>query len=244
MLSMSNSNVETNEMIFSVISRLANTLSSLPLKEYKNYEVQQEGLTELLNNSPNDNMSGFELLNQLEVARNETGNGYALVERDELLQPCAIWPIGSSYVLPKINTDDNSLWYFITGLHGNLVVPNTDIIHVKHITGPVRILGISPLDVLRNALDFDGAVQKFSMNEMSKTDSFILEYGANVDEEKRQEVIDDFRRFKQENGGVFFNEPGVEVKPIQRDFVLLILLVPIRRRGFELLTRSIFPYRF
>lgn len=219
MLSMSNSNVETNEMIFSVISRLANTLSSLPLKEYKNYEVQQEGLTELLNNSPNDNMSGFELLNQLEVARNETGNGYALIERDELLQPCAIWPIGSSYVLPKINTDDNSLWYFITGLHGNLVVPNTDIIHVKHITGPVRILGISPLDVLRNALDFDGAVQKFSMNEMSKTDSFILEYGANVDEEKRQEVIDDFRRFKQENGGVFFNEPGVEVKPIQRDFV-------------------------
>ncbi|MED3721020.1 phage portal protein, partial [Geobacillus stearothermophilus] len=48
---------------------------------------------------------------------------------------------------------------------------------------------------------------------------FILKYGANVDEKKRQQVIEDFKRFYRDNGGILFQEPGVEIDPIERKFI-------------------------
>lgn len=214
-----NAKLATNETIFSVISRLANTLSSLPLKLYKNYDiVTNHQVADVVINNPNPNMSGFEWINKIEVSRNETGNGYAVIMRDIRMQPEAIVPIESFYVTPFINTDDNNLWYEVRGNDGTYYFHNLNMLHVKHITGASRWAGINPLSVLKNTLDYDKAVQEFSLSEMQKKDSFILEYAANVDEEKRQRIIDDFRRFYQENGGVLFQEPGVNVKDIDKKY--------------------------
>jgi len=213
-----NSKLATNETIFSVISRLANTLSSLPLKLYKEYDVVINQAADVVINNPNPNMSGFDLINKLEVSRNETGNGYAVIMRDIRLQPEQIVPIDSAYVTPFINTDDNNLWYEVRGTDGTYYFHNMNMLHVKHITGASRWVGINPLNVLKNTLDYDKAVQEFSLSEMQKKDSFILEYGANVDTDKRQRIIDDFRRFYQENGGILFQEPGVTVKDIERKY--------------------------
>lgn len=213
-----NSKLATNETIFSVISRLANTLSSLPLKLYKDYDVVINQAADVVINIPNPNMAGFDLINKLEVSRNETGNGYAVIMRDIRMQPEQIVPIDSAYVTPFINTDDNNLWYEVRGTDGTYYFHNMNMFHVKHITGASRWVGINPLHVLKNTLDYDKAVQEFSLSEMQKKDSFILEYGANVDTDKRQRIIDDFRRFYQENGGILFQEPGVIVKDIERKY--------------------------
>ncbi|WP_066147817.1 phage portal protein [Anoxybacillus sp. P3H1B] len=213
-----NSKLATNETIFSVISRLANTLSSLPLKLYKNYDSVINQAADIVINNPNSNMSGFELINKLEVSRNETGNGYAVIIRDIRMQPEQIVPIDSSYVVPFINTDDNNLWYEVRGTTGTYYFHNMNMIHVKHITGASRWVGLNPLNVLKNTLEYDKAVQEFSLSEMQKKDSFILEYGVNVDTEKRQRIIEDFRRFYKENGGILFQEPGVTVKDIERKY--------------------------
>lgn len=213
-----NSKLATNETIFSVISRLANTLSSLPLKLHKDFDVVLNQAADVVINNPNPNMSGFELINKLEVSRNETGNGYAIIMRDIRMQPEALVPIDSAYVTPFINMDDNNLWYEVRGTDGTYYFHNMNMFHVKHITGVSRWKGISPIDVLKNTLEYDKAVQEFSLSEMQKKDSFILEYGANVDAEKRQRIIDDFRRFYQENGGILFQEPGVTVKDIERKY--------------------------
>jgi len=213
-----NSKLATNETIFSVISRLANTLSSLPLKLYKEYDVVINQAADVVINNPNPNMSGFDLINKLEVSRNETGNGYAVIMRDIRMQPEALVPIDSTYVTPFINTDDNNLWYEVRGSDGTYYFHNMNMLHVKHITGASRWVGINPLNVLKNTLDYDKAVQEFSLSEMRKKDSFILEYGANVDTDKRQRIIDDFRRFYQENGGILFQEPGVKVQDIERKY--------------------------
>lgn len=134
------------------------------------------------------------------------------------MQVESITPIDSSYVTPLINADDGSLWYKVIGVNGTYYFHNMNMIHVKHITGTSRWEGISPLKVLRNTLQYDKAVQEFSLSEMQKKDSFILEYGANVDAEKRQRIIDDFKRFYQENGGILFQEPGVSVKDMERKY--------------------------
>lgn len=213
-----NGKIATNETIFSVISRLANTVSSLPIKLYQNYDSKMNQAADVVINNPNPNMTSFEAINKIEVSRNETGNGYALIMRDIRMQPEQLIPIDSSYVTPFINTDDGELWYQVLGDNGTHYFHNMNMFHVKHITGASRWAGISPLDVLKNTLEYDKSVQEFSLSEMQKKDSFILEYGANVDNDKRQRIIDDFRRFYQENGGILFQEPGVNVKDIDRKY--------------------------
>lgn len=210
--------LETNETIFSIITRLSNTLASLPLKEMQKYSEVNDNLSQLVSINPNENMSAFEFINKLETDRNKYGNGYALIERDTQMQPINLIPLPNSCVEPMINQDDHSLWYHLMLKDQNIYVSSFNIIHVKHITGAERWVGISPLDVLRNTLKFNDAVQEFSVHEMDKLDSFNIVYGANVDEKKRDRVIKSVKDFVNENGGVLFSEPGVEVSKIDRDF--------------------------
>ncbi|WP_405314531.1 phage portal protein [Lysinibacillus fusiformis] len=213
-----NSQLATNETVFSVISRLANTISALPIKLHQNYDVIQNDISDVLINEPNQNMSSFDLLNALEVSRNETGNGYAIILRDIRLRPNEIVPVDPSCVTEFINKDDGLLWYQVQGERGTMFVANTDMVHVKHIRGPARIRGLSPLKVLANTIKYDKAVQEFSLSEMEKKESFILKYAANLDEVKRAAVIADFRRFYQENGGILMQEPGVEITEMKKQY--------------------------
>ena len=77
-----NNTLSTNEEIFSVITRLANTVSSLPIHLYKNYKEVNNNVSDLLHDEANPSMSAFSLINQLEVSRNSSGNGYAFIERE------------------------------------------------------------------------------------------------------------------------------------------------------------------
>ncbi|CAM4392259.1 portal protein [Bacillus manliponensis] len=213
-----NSKLATNETIFSVISRLANTVSSLPLKLHQKYDVVTNQAADVVINNPNQNMTGFDWINKLEVSRNETGNAYAAIIRDIRMQVEALIPIDSVHVTPFLNMDDSNLWYEVRGIDNTYYLHNMNMFHVKHITGVPRWKGISPLDVLRNTLEYDKAVQEFSLSEMQKKDSFILTYNATVDNEKRQQIVDDFKRFYQENGGILFREPGVTIEEIDRKY--------------------------
>lgn len=214
-----NGELANNETIFSVITRLANTISALPLRLYQNYDVVTDhAAAEVLINTPNPNMGGVELMNKLEVSRNEHGNGYAIIGRDLRMQPESITPVDPRFVTPMLNIDDNVLWYMIQGDGKTYYVHNMDMIHVKHITGASRWQGISPIKVLRNTLKYDKAVQEFSLSQMEKKDSFILSYAANVSTEKRKEIIADFKRFYAENGGLLFKEPGVEIDDIEKKY--------------------------
>ncbi|WP_416729206.1 phage portal protein [Fictibacillus sp. JL2B1089] len=213
-----NGKLVTNETIFSVISRLANTLSSLPIKLYKNYDLEMNQAADVVINNPNPNMTSFEIFNKVEVSRNETGNGYAIIRRDIRMQPEQLLPINSSNVTPFINNDDGELWYKVIGNGKDYYFHNMNMFHVKHISGAGRWKGINPLEVLRNTLDFDKSIQEFSLSEMQKKDSFILTYATNVDKEKRQQIVDDFKRFYTENGGILFREPGVTIDEIDRKY--------------------------
>lgn len=216
-----NSTLATNETIFSAVTRLSNSMATLPLKLYQNYEMKVNQASDVLINNPNPNMSGFELIRNLETNRNEKGNGYAVIERDLRMQPERITVIDPDYVVPIIEDETKELWYEVLSYNGNrYYIHNSDMIHVKHIVSSNSLKGINPIDVLTNARDFDKAVREFSLKEMqSAPNSFILKYASNVDSEKRQRVVEDFRRFYKDNGGILFQEPGVEIDELERKYV-------------------------
>ncbi|MEJ9151079.1 phage portal protein [Bacillus smithii] len=215
-----NSQLATNETIFSVVSRLSNSLASLPLKLYQNFDLVTNAASDVLINSPNPNMTSFDLIRNLETARNETGNSYAIIERDIRGQVSRITPLIPTYVEPVLERESQELWYQVIGENGTYYFHNMDVLHFKHIVGSGGLKGINPIKVLTNTNDFDKAVREFSLNEMqSAPNSFILKYSANVDTDKRERIINDFKRFYQDNGGILFQEPGVEIDPIERKFI-------------------------
>lgn len=213
-----NNVLRTNEEVFGVISRLANTLSSLPIHEYKDYDQINTTVSDLLHSESNPSMSAFHLINQLEVSRNTDGNAYAWIERDEQGTPVNLWPIDPGSVIVKRNIDDNSIWYEVNSTEYHFLVFNTDIIHVKHISPLTGVLGISPLDVLREPLKFKKAVEDFSLSEMDKKDSYIIQYDRSVSPENRQAMINDFRRMITENGGAVVQEKGFDFTRFESNF--------------------------
>ena len=216
-----NNTLSTNEEIFSVITRLANTVSSLPIHLYKNYEEIDDGIAELVRSEANPSMSAFSLINQLEVSRNSSGNGYVFIERDVSTGvPIRLWPIDPTTVTIKRNIDDNSIYYEVTSADPNyhFLVFNTEMIHVRHITPLTGVLGISPIDVLRGPLQFEKAVEDFSVGEMNKKDQYIIKYDRSVSPENRKAVIEDFTRMIKENGGAVVQEKGFDYDRFASNF--------------------------
>ncbi|MEB8101047.1 phage portal protein [Staphylococcus xylosus] len=215
-----NNTLETNETIFSAITKLSNSMASLPIKLYQNYEVINNDVSELITVSPNNSLSSFDFISQIETCRNEKGNAYVLIERDIYHQPEKLYLLNPDVVEMAIENNSRELFYMIHAATGKeLVVHNTDILHFKHIVASNMVQGVSPIDVLKNTMDFDNALREFNLREMEKPESFILKYGSNVDLKKRQDVLDNFKSFYEENGGVLFQEPGVEVDPLPKKYV-------------------------
>nr|WP_078430852.1 phage portal protein [Alkalihalobacterium alkalinitrilicum] len=215
-----NSKLATNETIFSVVSRMSNIMASLPLKLYQNYDTVYTQAADVLMNSPNPSMTSFDFMRRLETSRNEDGNGYALIERDIRGQVYRVTPMDPTYVEPIVEAETQELWFKVLGNQKTYYFHNLDVLHVKHIIGSGGLKGINPIKVLKNTIDYDQAVREFSLKEMkSAPNSFVVKYKANIDTEKRKAVIEDFKRFYQENGGILFQEPGVEVDPIERKYV-------------------------
>ena len=215
-----NGTLETNENIFSVVSRLSNTLASLPFKKYLNYDQVTDEQTDRLLYHPNANQTLDQIFNVLEVSKNTNGNGYAVIFRDVRGQFEKLVPLIPGNVEPVIEEKSKELWYQVINDGRTYYFHNADMIHVRHIAGNGNWKGISPLAVLKNSNEFDKAVRTFSLKEMqSIRDSFILKYDASLNDEKRKAVVDNFKQFYEENGGILFQEPGVEIEEMKRNFV-------------------------
>lgn len=208
----------SNETIFAAVSRLSNSMGSIPLKLLWNYEsVTDHPVGELLAYGPNPNMTTFDFIRALEVFRNTTGSGYALKEYDLRYRVKALWVLDPARVKPLVDVNTRELWYEVEIDGKRYYVHNMDMIHVKHIYGSLYN-PVSPLDVLRNSLDFDAKVKTFSLEQVEGAvrASFILKLAANIDEPKKKQALESFKAFYQDNGGVLIEENGVTITPIER----------------------------
>ncbi|MED4579023.1 phage portal protein [Bacillus atrophaeus] len=208
-----------NETVFSAVSRLSNTMASLPIKAYKNYQPIESQASELLTYAPNHNMTSGELIGLLETHRDIHGNGYALKRYGMRYEVVGLDVLDPSRVQPVVEETTRELWYQILGDNGNYFVHNMDIIHVKHISVD-GLKGISPLKVLRNALDFDRDVRTFSLEQMDGAKiSFILELATQLDNKRKAEMLENFKSFYRDNGGILIQEQGVNIRELKQDFI-------------------------
>ncbi|MEB7752560.1 hypothetical protein NGB00_02125 [Staphylococcus pseudoxylosus] len=60
-----NNTLETNETIFAAITKLSNSMASIPIKLYKNYESVTNDISLLITDTPNGSISSFDFIQRL-----------------------------------------------------------------------------------------------------------------------------------------------------------------------------------
>ena len=212
-----NTDLATNETIFSAISLLSNTKGSLPLKLYKNYEVvkpSENELARMIEYNPNSYMTMFQWVRCMETLKNTKGNSYAIKEYNCMNQPIKMHILNPDFVTPVIEKDTKDLYYEIRDEDGLRYVHNSHIIHFSHISMN-GYKGISPLDVLRNTIDYDREIKEFSLNQMKNglKANLVIKLGAKLSKESMDEYTEMLGKFQK--NGILFVDQGKEFQELK-----------------------------
>jgi HK97 family phage portal protein len=213
----------SNETIFAAVSRLSNSIGSMPVKLLdKNFRlITNHRVADMVMNQPNPNQTSFDFFRTMEAIRNTSGNAYALKDYDENYQVRALRILDPGRVEPVIEKNTRELWYEIKPEDGTTYYAhNLEVIHVKHIHG-FGYKGISPIDVLKGTSEFDRKIREKSLDQIESAIAagFILKLAGSINKEKRDEILNNFKKFYKDNGGVLIQEMGVEIDPIERRFI-------------------------
>lgn len=204
-----NTNLADNETIFAVVTRLSNSMASLPLKLYQNYNVvnaSDDDFAELIE-SPNSYMTQFKFIRKMETIKNITGNAYALMEYDMFMTPIAFHILNPDLVQPVIEKDTGELWYRVTDADGPVFIHNSNIIHISHITSAVGEKGINPLDILKNTIDYDRNIKEFSINQLQNglKANVVIKLASKLNKDAMDEYTEMLKKF-QKNGILFLDQ--------------------------------------
>lgn len=195
--------IQGNEAIYAAVSRIANTVASLPMHIYKDYMlVPEHPMERLLNLEPNPNFTAFGFRQTMEVLRNTEGNAYALkipdglggVKRLDILNPTRVQPLR--------NPEDQSVWYQIQPEDGEVMyAPGFMVLNLRHMSANGQ-KGIRPIDVLRKSLDYDAQVKELSLQQLDGVNNAIALTVPNssLSQEEKDDLVDRFLETYEQSG--------------------------------------------
>lgn len=186
--------LQGHEAIYAAVTRIANTVASIPVHVYKGRERQDtHPLEKLLNLSPNPSMSAYIFKQTMEAFRNTEGMAYALIIWNGLGEITRLDVLDPTRVRPLIERDSREIWYDITLEGKTYPIPGYMVLALKHMSAN-GISGIRPLDVLRGSLDYDAEVKEISLNQLDGINhGVMLEVpGQALDETRKAQIVADF----------------------------------------------------
>ena len=195
--------IQGNEAIYAAVSRIANTVASMPMHIYKGFEIQRDHpLERLVSLEPNPNFSAFTWRQTMEVLRNTEGNAYALRVPDRLGMTARLDILNPTRVQPMRDPSDGSVWFQVTMDDGSLAkAPGFLILNLKHMSAN-GIRGIRPIDVLRQSLDYDRQVKELSLAQLDGVNHGIMLTVPNsgLSQEQKDDVVDRFLETYEKSG--------------------------------------------
>lgn len=227
--------LKNSELIFSAVSRIANSLSAMPVQLYKGSTPVKSDLNDILAFSPNACMTSCQFFKTLEACRLTAGNCYALKVYDMNLQLKGLEILDPGKVKPVLEETSHELWYRITTDKGQeAYVHGFNVIHIPFISTN-GIHGISPVTVLFDTLQYSDSIQAFNKDLLVKgvNSAIVLEAPANLGQEQKKQMIEDFMAtYRETSGNILLLESGVQANNLN--------LSPVDSKLFEVerITRS------
>lgn len=220
--------LQNSELIFSAVSRISNTLSSMPVQLYKGTAPQSNALNDLVNASPNPNMTACQFFKTMEACRCTYGNAYALKSVNERMETERLDILDPSRVTPIMEQASNELWYQIQPSMGEAYyIHNYYVLHIPFVSTN-GYSGINPVSVLHDTLSYSTAIKKFSVDQLDKgvNASIVLEAPANIGEDQKDKMISDMLdTYKNTGGDIVMLSDGVTARKLN--------LSPVDAKLFE-----------
>lgn len=167
--------IQGNEAIYAAVSRISNTIASMPIHFYKGFtRLDDHPMERLISLEPHPNFTAYSWRQTMEVMRNTEGNAYALRVLDNFGQCRRLDILNPTRVTPQIDPEDGSIWYSIIGDDGKtMLAPGFLVINLRHMSAN-GIKGIRPIDVLRKSLDYDTQVKEMSLDQLDGVNHGIM----------------------------------------------------------------------
>ena len=209
--------LENSELIFSAVSRIANSLSAMPVTLYKGPRPYYNELSDMVGFAPNPSMTSCNFFKTLEACRSTSGNAYALkvfnahgvLERLDVLDPVRVRPI--------MEAESQELWYRITPEFGKeYYIHNYYMIHVPFISTNGYI-GVNPVSVLFDTLGYSDKIQTFQKDllEQGVNAAIVLEAPANLGDTQKEAMIESFMKtYRETSGNILLLESGVKASAL------------------------------
>ena len=211
--------LEGSEAIFAAVTMLSNTVASMELKLMKgNEEAKDHYLSRLIQYQPTPRMNPYTWRQTMETCRDTAGNCYALKVRGDGGEIIALDILDPDRVTPERNLDTGEIWYQVRPDDGGLwVISGREMIHCRHVsTGGAR--GVSPIDVLRDTLDYDDQMQTFSVEQVKGINgAVVLEFPSDIGDARKKEIIDNFmENYRRSSGSLIVLSGGVKNSTISK----------------------------
>lgn len=213
-----NKDLATNETIYSAVSMLANGVASAPVtvtQDYKRFKPAENKLAELFEFGPNPFMTMFEFVRTLETLRDTYGAGYAIKEYSANGKLKYLYVLKPHTCTPVRDKDSQEIYYRVSDDDGDTVfIHCSEIIAVHHLTTD-GYTPISPMDVLRNTIQYDTSIKEFSLNQMTNglKPNIVVSVKGKLNRENLEMYQEMMKQFKK--NGVLFLDAGKEVTDLK-----------------------------
>lgn len=212
-----------SEAIYAAVSRISNTIASLPIHLYRDREIQVEHPLEyLLAYRPSPCMTAFTFRQTMEANRNNEGNAYALMVPDLDGRTVRLDVIDPTRVQPYREMETREMWYRVAFDDSTVGwVHHSSMIVLKHMSANGE-KGIRPIDVLRGTLDYDADIKHFSVKQLEGVSSAVILNVPNtgLGETLKKKLIKQFLDTYAESGGkVIVMEGGITATTMQQPAV-------------------------
>ena len=212
-----------SEAIYAAVSRISNTIASLPIHLYRDREIMVgHGLERLIAYRPSPCMTAFTFRQTMEANRNNEGNAYALMVPDEMGHTVRLDVIDPVRVQPMREIETREMWYKISFDDGKIgMIHHSSMIVLKHMSANGE-KGIRPVDVLKGTLDYDADIKHFSVKQLEGVSSAVILNvpGTGLAEDRKKKLIKQFLATYAESGGkVIVLEGGITASTMQQPAV-------------------------
>lgn len=210
--------LQNSELIFSAVTRRANALSSMPVQLYRGTTpVKNDDRYDIVNCSPNTNVTACQFFKTMEACCCTEGNAYALKVIDPDGKLSGLRVLDPLRVTPMLETDSSELWYRIMPEIGQAYyLHNYYVIHIPFISAN-GIKGVNPVQVLFNTLTYNDQIQTFSAAQLEKgvNAKIVAEAPANLGIQQRKDTIAALvETYKETGGNILLLESGVQAKTL------------------------------
>lgn len=193
-----------SESIFAAVSRISNTIATLPIHLYCGQDLQRNHeLEHMISYSPNPCMTAFGFRQTMEAFRNTEGNAYALIVPDEDARPVRLDVLDPTRVTPMLERETREIYYQLMFENGKTaVVHHSSMIVLKYMcTNGMR--GVRPVDVLRGTLNYDRDIKEFSTRQLEGVNSGVVLNipGTGLNEDRKKKIIKQFLDAYRDSGG-------------------------------------------